>query len=104
MLEVRVGDQVVADGVLVEAAGLEVDESLLSGETLAVSKAAGDEVWSGSVVVAGRGTMQVSRNTHKLSSDDSDGLHRGPGGLGPVLVVGALHRVAAHLALHDPWR
>ncbi len=61
MLEVRVGDQVVADGVLVEAAGLEVDESLLSGETLAVSKAAGDEVWSGSVVVAGRGTMQVSR-------------------------------------------
>jgi P-type E1-E2 ATPase len=71
VLEVRVGDQVVADGVLVEAAGLEVDESLLSGETLAVSKAAGDEVWSGSVVVAGSGTMQVSRNTHKLES------HRG---------------------------
>ncbi|MDA8357614.1 MAG: HAD-IC family P-type ATPase [Actinomycetota bacterium] len=61
VLEVRAGDQVVADGVLVEAAGLEVDESLLSGESLAVAKVAGDEVWSGSVVVAGSGTMRATR-------------------------------------------
>ncbi|MDA8358949.1 MAG: HAD-IC family P-type ATPase [Actinomycetota bacterium] len=61
VLEVRTGDQVVADGVLVEAAGLEVDESLLSGESLAVAKVAGDEVWSGSLVVAGAGTMKATR-------------------------------------------
>ncbi|MDA8073683.1 MAG: hypothetical protein M0Z40_00305 [Actinomycetota bacterium] len=61
VLEIRAGDQVVADGVLVEAAGLELDESLLTGESLAVAKATGDEVWSGSVVVAGSGVMEVIR-------------------------------------------
>ena len=61
VLEVRAGDQVIADGVLVEAVGLELDESLLSGESLAVPKSAGDEVWSGSAVVAGGGTMRVNR-------------------------------------------
>lgn len=61
ILEVRAGDQVIADGVLAEAVGLELDESLLSGESLAVAKAPGDEVWSGSVVVAGRGAMRVNR-------------------------------------------
>ena len=61
VLEVRAGDQVIADGVLVEAVGLELDESLLSGESLAVPKAPGDAVWSGSVVVAGSGTMRVNR-------------------------------------------
>jgi len=61
ILELRAGDQVIADGVLVEAVGLELDESLLSGESLAVPKSAGDEVWSGSAVVAGGGAMRVNR-------------------------------------------
>jgi len=61
LLELRPGDQVVADGDVVDDGGLEVDESLLSGESLPITKHPGDPVLSGSVVVAGNGTMQVSR-------------------------------------------
>ncbi len=51
----RAGDQVVADGELLSSAGLELDESLLSGESEPVTGAAGSEVLSGSIVVAGAG-------------------------------------------------
>jgi cation-transporting P-type ATPase E len=60
LLEVRAGDQVVADGVVTDGSGLEVDESLLTGESEPVAKTAGDEVRSGSIVVAGRGRFQVT--------------------------------------------
>ena len=40
---VRAGDLVPADGVLVDGAGLEVDESSLTGESVPVSKQAGDD-------------------------------------------------------------
>lgn len=49
------GDQVVADGPLVEAHSLEVDESLLTGESDYIKKRAGDPVLSGSFCVAGQG-------------------------------------------------
>ncbi len=55
------GDQVSADGVVLTADGLEVDESLLTGESEPVEKAAGDEVLSGSFVVAGSGAVQATR-------------------------------------------
>ena len=55
LVELRTGDQVPADGELDSVAALEVDESNLTGESDAVPKAAGDEVRSGSVVVAGSG-------------------------------------------------
>ena len=60
MLELRPGDQVVADGRVVLDGGLEVDESLLSGESLPVVKHLTDALLSGSVIVAGSATMQVS--------------------------------------------
>ncbi|MGH9226871.1 MAG: HAD-IC family P-type ATPase [Acidimicrobiales bacterium] len=60
LLEVRAGDQVVADGVLASAEGLEVDESLLTGESDAVRKRPGDRVLSESIVTAGWGRCQVS--------------------------------------------
>ncbi|MBT6371328.1 MAG: cation-translocating P-type ATPase, partial [Acidimicrobiaceae bacterium] len=59
------GDQVVVDGAVVDAAGLEVDESLLTGEADPVDKAVGDEVLSGSFVSAGSG---LYRATHIGSS------------------------------------
>ena len=42
LLELRPGDQVVVDGVVVDALGLEVDESLLTGEADPVDKTVGD--------------------------------------------------------------
>ena len=47
------GDQVVVDGVVVEAISLELDESLLTGESDAVEKEVGSAVMSGSFVAAG---------------------------------------------------
>jgi cation-transporting ATPase E len=55
------GDQVPADGRVHDAEGLEVDESLLTGESDAVPKDAADEVLSGSIVVAGAGRFQALR-------------------------------------------
>ena len=49
------GDQLVVDGTVVESAGLEIDESLLTGEADPVHKAPGDVVMSGSFVVSGSG-------------------------------------------------
>ena len=60
-LELRTGDQVPADGRVLEEDGLEIDESLLTGESEPVAKDAGDEVLSGSIVVAGRGRCEVTR-------------------------------------------
>ncbi len=60
LLELRSGDQVPADGVLREADGLEVDESLVTGESDPVAKQAGDRVLSGSIVVAGTGWCQAT--------------------------------------------
>jgi cation-transporting P-type ATPase E len=53
------GDQLVADGQLVEAEGLALDESILSGESAPVRSGAGAEVRSGSFAVEGRGSYVV---------------------------------------------
>jgi len=57
LVELRTGDQVPADGALVATEGLEVDESMLTGESDPVTKEQGDEVLSGAIVVAGSGTF-----------------------------------------------
>ncbi len=51
------GDQVVVDGTVSSSHGLEIDESLLTGEADAVPKEAGHWARSGSFVVAGSGHM-----------------------------------------------
>ncbi len=55
------GDTVVADGAVVAADFLELDEALLTGESDPVPKAAGDPVRSGSVCVAGVGAYRAER-------------------------------------------
>lgn len=60
LLEIHAGDQVPADGMVRESAGLEVDESVLTGESDPVAKNADDQVQSGSIVVAGEGRFQAT--------------------------------------------
>ena len=60
LLELRPGDQVVVDGVVVDALGLEVDESLLTGEADPVDKAVGDMALAGSVAAAGTGHSRAT--------------------------------------------
>lgn len=54
------GDVVAADADLIEATGLLVDESMLTGESEPVDKAANDTISSGTVIVRGRGTATVT--------------------------------------------
>lgn len=60
LVEIRGGDQLLADGVIRDSQGLEVDESLLSGEADPVPKPVGAAVRSGSIVVAGYGHLQTT--------------------------------------------
>ncbi|MFE7853457.1 HAD-IC family P-type ATPase [Streptomyces sp. NPDC057403] len=61
VLEIGPGDKAVVDGVCVEADGLEIDESLLTGEADPVVKGPGDQVMSGSFVVAGAGAFRATK-------------------------------------------
>lgn len=61
ILELASGDQVVVDGEVISAFGLEIDESLLTGEADAVERDIGSEVLSGSFVSAGSGLYRASR-------------------------------------------
>jgi cation-transporting P-type ATPase E len=55
------GDQIVVDGAVLWSDGLEIDESLLTGESDPVDKDADDEVLSGSFVAAGSGACRATR-------------------------------------------
>ncbi|WP_217546576.1 cation-translocating P-type ATPase [Streptomyces sp. GbtcB6] len=61
LIEIGPGDKIVVDGVCAEADGLEIDESLLTGEADPVVKRPGDQVMSGSFVVAGGGAFAATR-------------------------------------------
>lgn len=54
------GDPVPVDGTVLASDGLEVDESLLTGEADTVAKAVDDQVLSGSFVVAGGGLVRAT--------------------------------------------
>ena len=59
VVAVRPGDQLVADGVLVSDAPVDLDESLLTGESEPVTKHGGDIVYSGSFCLAGSGLVET---------------------------------------------
>ncbi|HSS89215.1 MAG TPA: HAD-IC family P-type ATPase [Streptosporangiaceae bacterium] len=55
------GDRVMVDGEVTDGPGMEVDESLLTGETDPVAKKPGDQLLSGSFVVSGSGAFTATR-------------------------------------------
>src|SRR5690625_3476947 len=55
------GEQIPADGQVIISAGLEVDESMLTGESNPIRKVGGDEILSGAMVVAGQASYRVTR-------------------------------------------
>lgn len=59
VIKIMLGDQIPVDCETMESQGLEVNESLLTGESLAVRKKEGDALYSGSSVVAGAATARV---------------------------------------------
>ena len=61
VIVLRTGDQLVVDGVVLQTQGLQIDESLLTGEADPVDKHVGDAAMSGSFVVAGSGVYQATR-------------------------------------------
>ena len=60
LVDLRAGDQLVADGVVRASESMQADESLLTGESEPVTKHAGDGLLSGSFVVAGSGGYQAT--------------------------------------------
>ena len=53
------GDKVPADGILMEAHSLRIDESALTGESIAVEKAVKNQVFMGTSVVHGSGIFEI---------------------------------------------
>ncbi|HET9311022.1 MAG TPA: HAD-IC family P-type ATPase [Actinomycetota bacterium] len=61
VLDAPAGAEIVVDGEVLASRGLEVDESLLTGESDPVDKSIGDEVLSGSFVAAGDGRYRATK-------------------------------------------
>jgi len=61
VIVLRTGDQLVVDGEVLAASGLQIDESLLTGEADLVDKHPGEAAMSGSFVVAGSGVYRATR-------------------------------------------
>lgn len=61
LIVAHAGDQIVVDGEVVGSGKMDVDESLLTGESDLIGKRAGDQVMSGSIVVNGSGTYVAQK-------------------------------------------
>jgi Ca2+-transporting ATPase len=60
-VRLEAGDRVPADGTLTDARGAMLDESILTGESIAVDKSDGDDVFSGTLLVRGKASLDVTR-------------------------------------------
>src|SRR5438477_333332 len=60
LVRLAAGDQVVADGTVVSADGLALDEANLTGESEPAVRGAGEPVWSGSFAVEGAAVFEAT--------------------------------------------
>ena len=61
LVRVEAGDRIPADGSLLDAHGVMVDESVLTGESVPVDKDSQSEVFSGTLLVRGKAHLDVTR-------------------------------------------
>lgn len=59
VIAVESGNQISADSIVLESTGIEVNESMITGESRPVKKKPGDTLYSGSFLVAGSGLGRV---------------------------------------------
>jgi Ca2+-transporting ATPase len=59
ILILSVGTSISADATIIDAIGLQVDESALSGESFPLDKETGNEVYADTVVLSGEGEAEV---------------------------------------------
>lgn len=85
------GDQIGSDSIVLESFGMEVNEAMLTGESLPIKKRKNDELLSGSFVVAGHAYARIIRvgndnystqlvhkakHKNKASSEMKDSINR----------------------------
>ncbi len=121
VLDVGPGDQIIVDGVVVSADGLELDESLVTGESDAQPKSAdGDaEVLSGSFVSVGSGRYRATkvggdayaakladqaRRFSLVNSELQAGLTRIIRIVTLAMIPAALLLITGQLRAGQPWR
>ena len=61
LVAIREGDRIPADGYLVTSTNLSVDESMLTGESLSISKSPSEAIFSGTLVVKGHGRAIIDK-------------------------------------------
>jgi Ca2+-transporting ATPase len=75
LVAIHEGDRIASDGKLLEAFALEIDESVLTGEALAIQKNTGDQLFGGTLVTRGRGIIEI----------ETTGIHTAFGKIGHSL-------------------
>src|SRR5688500_6176028 len=60
VIQLKTGDEVPADAKIIESQGLEVNESILTGESAPIVKEKGSSVLAASAIVAGSGLAKVT--------------------------------------------
>ena len=96
LVRLAAGDQVVADGTVVSADGLALDEANLTGESESVVRGPGEPVWSGSFVVEGTALFEATAvgpdsRAERLTATARAFRH-------PALAAGARQRSAVAVA------
>lgn len=109
IVKLEMGDKIPADAEILENTDLRVDEAILTGESKPVSKENGDEVYSGTTVVHGRATVEVTATgmeselgqiADEIQQEDEDSpLQKKVDKLGKKLGIFALFSTGLILAL-----
>lgn len=73
---IRRGDQIPVDGTLLHSHLFDVDESLITGESVSIRKAAGSQILSGSYCVYGEGILRAERIGAKATVNDIQKLSK----------------------------